>query len=165
MARGGFASRATDASSRAMSERFTVGGPLRLLIGLGLALAAGGLVDLGRRLEWGVAWTAWIPATVLVLIATHLARRLRLTLEGESLTIETGWVFRRGVELRLAGAELELVQMAGMWAVVLRKGAREMPLALWLTRRRADALVAWLDRATPGGPLPRRERPRPAGDR
>ena len=148
-----------------MPERFTVGGPLRLLIGLGLALLAGGLVALGQRLEWGVAWTAWVPATVIILIASHLARRLVLTLENESLTIETGWLFRRGVELRLAGAELELVHTAGMWAVVLRKGPREMPLALWLTRRRADALLAWLDRGSPDGPLPRRERARPAGDR
>ena len=148
-----------------MGERFTVGGPLRLLMGLGLALLAGGLIDLGRRLEWGVAWTAWVPATVLFLIATHLARRLALTLEGEALTIETGWIFRRGVELRLAGAELELVHTAGLWAVVLRNGPREMPLALWLTRARADALVAWMDRAAPNGPLPRRVRARPERDR
>jgi len=148
-----------------MSERFTVGGPLRLLIGLLLALLAGGLVALGRGLEWGVAWTAWVPATLIVFIAAHLARRLVLSVAGDALTVETGWLFRRAVELRLAGAELELVHMAGLWAVVLRKGPREMPLALWLTRRRADALVAWLDAATPGGPLPRRERPRPAGDR
>lgn len=148
-----------------MPEPFIVGGPLRLLVGLVLALLAGGLVALGRGLEWGVAWTAWVPAVGIVLIAAHLARRLVLTAGDGSLTVETGWLFRRATELRLAGAELELVPTAGLWAVVLRKGPREMPLALWLTRRRAEALVAWLDRAAPEGPLPRRERPRPAGDR
>ncbi len=148
-----------------MPTHFTVGGPLRLLAGLALALLAGALVALGQRLEWGVAWTAWVPATVIILIASHLARRLVLTITADALTVETGWLFRRGVDLRLAGAELELVHTAGLWAVVLRKGTREMPLALWLTRRRADALVDWLDQVAPGGPLPRRERARPDRDR
>lgn len=147
-----------------MPATFVIGGAGRLLVGLLLAITASALLSLGADLDWGVAWTTWLPALALLLVGVHLVRRVVLRRTEGGFDLETGWLFRRGTHLTLAGFELELVPTAGLWAVVLHRRGRELPLATWLTRRRADALAAWLDAAA-GAPLPRRERPKPAGDR
>ncbi len=143
---------------------FVVGSWARLLVGLALAMVAGLLLQLGRGLDWGMAAIFWVPALVLILPAMHLVRRTRLVAEIDGITLETGWLFRRGWTFRLSEAEVEFIPTAGWWAVVLRRRGNRVTLATWMRRRRAEALGQWLD-AVSGSPLPRVEGERPAGDR
>lgn len=142
---------------------FHVGSWMRLATGLLLATIAGCLLALGQRLDWGMAWICWVPAFVLMLPALTLVRRTSLVAEIDGFTLVTGWLFRRGYRFGLAGAELEFVLTAGWWTVVFHRKGNHIPLASWLTRRRAEALATWLD-AVSGTPLPRTEAARPERD-
>lgn len=143
---------------------FTIGGPVRFLIGLVIAITAGLLIHVGRGLDWGLAWICFVPAAVLILPAITLVRRTRLVPEVNGITIETGWLFRRGWLFSLADASLEFVETAGLWAVILCRNGNRIPLATWVRRSTAERLAAWLD-AVAGMPLPRAEAEKPRGDR
>lgn len=147
-----------------MAERFVIGGPLRLVTGLLLAGISGLLVSLGHRLDWGMPVIFWVPAVVLLLPAFHLVRRIVLVAGEGHIDVESGFLFRRAWRFSLTGGELEIVTTAGLRTVVLHKGEHEIPLATWLTSRRAEALCAFVD-ATAGAPLPRRAGRVPEADR
>jgi hypothetical protein len=138
-----------------VNETFVIGGPLRLLTGLGLAIGAGALIRLGQPLDWGLAWMAWIPAGLLVMIAMTLVRRTTLRLNGNKVDNESGWLWRRSWSIDLTGASLELVPTSGLWTVIIHRQGRELPLAAWLPLGRAEKLLAWLDQVAPDGAWPR----------
>jgi len=147
-----------------MTSRFVIGGPLRLVIGLALAGVSGLLASLGQRLDWGMAWILWVPAVIMLIPAFHLVRRIVLVAAEGQLDIESGFLYRRAWRFALAGGEVEIVPTIGLYSVVLHKHEHEIPLATWLTRRRAEALCAYLDTSL-GSPLPRRASPVPEADR
>lgn len=136
-----------------------IGGPRRLLAACMLAMLSLALTALGLRLDWGLAWLAWVPAAALLLPALALAQRRAIERAGDRLEVTDGWCFRRTTVWPLAGAELELAPAGGGWAVVLHRGGRELVLASWLSRATAERLAALLS------DLPRRPPRRPAGDR
>lgn len=145
----------------AEAHTFTIGGPLRLSLGLLIAILAGALINVGRHLDWGLAWVLYVPAAAALIVSLNLVRRTSLRLADLSIELESGWFWRRCWRVNLAESQVELVPTAGMWSVVLHRGEREIPLALWLGRQRAEALVAWLDRAAPGGAWPKFQRASP----
>lgn len=146
------------------AQRLVIGGPGRTALGVACAALAGALIALGLRLDWGVAWTAFVPAGTLLLLAITLVRRTVLRADDGWLDIERGWFYRRALRLRLdADSVLEAVPTAGLRAVILHRKGREHVLATWLTAERAEALLVWIDAAAPT-PLPRTQRPPPAGD-
>jgi hypothetical protein len=149
---------------RCMAERFVIGGPWRLASGFLLAAAAAALANLGYRLEFGLSWVLWILAAVLLFPALHLVRRTALIVDQGNIDIEAGFLFKRSWRFALQGAELEIVPTAGLNTVVLHKRGHEIPLASWLSRRRANALCTFID-ATLDAPLPRRASRKPEGDR
>lgn len=142
-----------------------VDGPLRWMAGLVLAGVAAGLALGAGRLEYGIGWTALVPAAVLMLPAAALLQRRRLLAADGRLEVHSGWLMRRCWSLPLAGAELEVVPTAGLCAVVLHVGGRETALATWVGAGRACRLCAWLDGLHPAGAFPRRAPTLPAGDR
>lgn len=147
-----------------MSERHVIGGPWRLFCGLALAGVSGFLANLGSRLDWGMAWIAWVPAVVLLLPAFHLVRRVALVVDAGHLDIESGFFFRRAWRFALAEAELEIVPTAGLNVVILHKRGREIPLASWVSRRRAEAICAFIE-SNAGTTIPRRASRKPEADR
>ena len=141
-----------------------IGGPLRWGLG-GLLLASSFAVLLASGgLEYGVGWTAVVPAVLLLLPAGQLLRRIHLRIVDGRIEVEQGWLFRRCWALPLAGAELELMPTAGLRAVLLHGAGRTTPLATWVLPATAETLAAWLDAHAPGGPLARRSTTPPAGD-
>jgi hypothetical protein len=142
-----------------------VDGPLRWAAGLALAAAAAALVLGAGHLEYGIGWTALVPAAVLLLPAGALLQRRRLVVAGGRIEVHSGWLMRRCWSLPLAGAELEVVPTAGLCAVVLHAGGRETALAAWVGAGAARRLCAWLDAHHPAGAFPRRSTALPAGDR
>lgn len=143
----------------------TVGGPLRWAVGGLLAAVAAALALGAGHLEYGIGWTALVPAAVLLLPAGALLQRRRLVVAGGRIEVHTGWLMRRCWSLPLAGAELEVVPTAGLCAVVLHAGGRETALAAWVGAGAARRLCAWLDVHHPTGAFPRRASALPAGDR
>jgi hypothetical protein len=145
-------------------DRFTIGGPLRAA--LGLVLLAGSIAVLwrSRSIDWGVAWTAIVPALVLMIPAWALLQRRVLRWDQGALRIIDGWLWRRELSLRIVAdqAWIDVVTTAGLRAVVLHVGNHQHPLATWITRRRADQLCEWLQ-ACAG--LPCRTAPLPERDR
>jgi hypothetical protein len=141
------------------AQTFTIGGPLRLSLGLLIAVLAGSLINIGRYLDWGLAWIMYIPAVAALMVALNLVRRTRLRLNDQSIELETGWLWRRSWRVNMSDSQIELVPMSGLWSVVVHRGDREFPLALWLGRRRAEALITWLDQAAPDGAWPKYTRP------
>ena len=145
---------------------FAVGSPARLLLGLGLLAAAFTCLRVATGLEFGIGWTAVIPAALLVLPALALLRRRRLIVIANGLALEDGWLWRRRLDLPLTGREeLELVPTAGLRAVVLHRANREAILATWLSVAEAQRLAEWLDAQHPEGRWPRRDPRKPIGDR
>ncbi|MCS6969564.1 MAG: hypothetical protein NZ552_00905 [Planctomycetes bacterium] len=127
-----------------------IGGWRRLLASGALALAAVALLALGWRLDWGLAWIAWLPAFVLLLPALALAQRRVIERRGAQLLITDGWLFRRCQAWPLSGAELEILPAGGAWVVILHVAGRELVLASWIRRSTAERLAAAL------GDVPRR---------
>ena len=146
-------------------HRFHVGSPLRAGLGLLLVTASAAVLWTSRTIELGIAWTAVIPAVVLLVPALGLLQRRVLTSDGERLTITSGWLWRRAVELPLSDAELEVLPTAGLVAVVLHRQGRAWPLATWILPATARRLAGWLDGLAAGGALPRRSVALPSGDR
>jgi hypothetical protein len=142
-----------------------VHGPLRWLAGALLAALAAVLALGAGRLEFGIGWTALVPAAALLVPAAALLQRRRLTISGGRIEVHSGWLMRRCWSLPLDRAELELVPTAGLCAVVLHAGGRETALATWIGAGRAGRLCAWLDAHHPAGAFPRRACPPPPGDR
>jgi hypothetical protein len=133
----------------------------RHLLGCALLAISAKLLFFGRDLDWGVGWTTWIPALVLLIPASALLRRSVLRRDRHHVSIESGWLWRRVFSVRLEG-ELEVLPTAGLRAVILHQRGREVALATWISAATATRLLAWLDEATP---LPRRAPLIPAGDR
>jgi len=109
-------------------------------------------------LEFGIGWTAVIPALVLGLPGAALTRYRVLERTGDRLCITDGWWWRRAYETSLAGSTLERVPTAGLWAVVLRREQHEVTLATWVRASTATAISQALD-------LPLTTAARPAADR
>ena len=82
-----------------------------------------------------------------------------------SIDIETGRMWRRARSLNLQECSLELVQMAGMWALIVHRGGREYPLLTWAGRAQVEAAMVFLDQVAPAGQWPRRLREKPTWDR
>lgn len=146
-------------------ERIVIGGPLRLGLAVVLYAVALALGGLGLRLDWGIAWMAWLPAAVLLLPAVALAGRTEIRRTGSGLERHQGWLFRRILTLAVAGSELEILPAGGAWVVLLHRGNTGLTLASWVSRRRAEAVAALCDRAHPDGAVPRRVPRKPDGDR
>ncbi len=148
------------------APRFVLGSPVRAAIGALLLLSAAAVLWTARTVDWGVAWTAVIPSLALLVPGWGLLQRRVLTWHDGVLTCSDGWLWRRAVTLRTAGAELEIVPTAGLTAVVLHRAGSAWPLATWIRRGTAQRLADWLDGLDPGaGPLPRRATRLPDGDR
>ena len=144
-----------------MPTTFAISTWPRHLLGLGLVAISFKLLFFGRTIDWGVGWTTWVPALILLLPALSLLQRSVLRLNAGTLSLESGWLWRRVMSVRLEG-ELEVVPTAGLRAVVLHQHGREVALATWVTAHTANRLLHWLDATTP---LPRRVAQVPAGDR
>lgn len=142
-----------------MPGTLRIHGPGRLLCGTGLLALAVLLLVVGWRLDWGVAWTAWIGAASLLLAAPALLERRRLRLGPEAVEIETGWLVRHQERLPLAKAEVEIVITASLRTVLLHHAGGETVLASWLTPSQAERLCQGL------GDLPRRCPRLPVADR
>jgi hypothetical protein len=138
--------------------RVTLGSPLRAFLGLLLLTVAAGVVLVTHDLEFGIGWTAVIPALVLGLPGAALTRRRVLERTGDRLCITDGWWWRRAYETSLAGAALERVPTVGLWAVVLRREQQEVTLATWVQASTATTISQALD-------LPLTTAPGPAADR
>ena len=146
-------------------RNFTIGSPLRIVIGLMLMSAAGIVLLVSRTIDWGVAWTAVIPAVVLLIPAWALLQRTTLTWKDGSITITTGWLWRRALVITTTDTELELLPTAGLMAVVLHRGNNAHPLATFVLPRTASHLAAWLDGHHPTGAFPRQQPQLPEADR
>lgn len=136
-----------------------IGGPRRLAAALILGGCAAALILLGFRLGWGIGWMAWIPALALLVPASALAARRQLRRADGRLEISDGRLSKRILVLDPTGGELELLPIAGAWAVVLHRDGREWALATWVGRATAERVAGLC------GDLPRRTARRPAGDR
>ena len=145
-------------------KQFRIGSLRRSAIGLLLVATAGSLLWHGRTIDWGVGWTIWVPAVVLLIPGVSLLRRRVLRIVDDRLQIEQGWLWRRVWSVRLDG-ELEVLPTAGFRAVILHQGGHEIALATWVTAGTASQLAQWLDGRRPGGGFPRREAQIPTGDR
>ncbi len=150
-----------------VAERFVIGSVWRALLGLALWLVAIGILSHAHGLEFGIGWTALVPALVLTLPATALLRRRVLRLrqvDGQyRLSIDDGWLWRRAMELPLGDSELELLPTAGLRAVVLHRRGGSVAVATWIGAGRAHRLIGWLESAV--GPMPRRTPSLPVNDR
>jgi hypothetical protein len=153
---------ATQAGEVAASQ--TVGSWWRLGLGLWLGGCAGAIISVTFRLEFGIGWTALVPAVALLVPAAGLCRRRTLRVAGDRLLIEDGWLLRRAWAFGLDEATLEVVPTAGFTALVLHRRGVGVPLATWVSRRRAEALAAWLSSVAPA-PLAVSEGEKPSGDR
>ena len=148
-----------------MSDSFTIGSPLRAALGLVLLAGATAVLLVSRSIDWGVAWTAVIPAVVLMIPAWALLQRQTLSWNDDKITITKGWLWRRAITFKTTQAELELLPTAGLMAVVLHRGTSTHPLATFVLPRTAQQLATWLDRHHPGGAFPRRQPCLPEADR
>jgi len=144
---------------------FAVHGPGRILIGLTLGAASGLCLWVGAGLGFGIAATLWVPALLVLVPASALVQRRRLTASAGSLVVETGWLWRHERHCRLAGANVVIIPTAGLRAVVLAvPGGGEVPLATWVRAATAERLLEWLD-AGAGVRLPRVHADAPIQDR
>ena len=143
------------------ASALVIGGPLRAVIGVGLWLVALVLVLGAGPLEFGIGWTALVPAFTLSMPATALLRRRSLTITGTTLEVVDGWLWRRAMTIALIGSEqpeaargaersgkvlweVEVIPTAGLRAVVLHRQSRSWPVATWVAGSTADRLVEWL---------------------
>lgn len=143
----------------------TLGSPLRAGLGLLVLAAAITVLLISRTIDWGVAWTAVIPALVLLIPAQALLQRCTLSWTDATLTITRGWLWRRALVIATDDTELELLPTAGLMAVVLHRHGRAQPLATFVLPSTARRLARWLDARHPHGAFPRRAVAIPAGDR
>jgi hypothetical protein len=149
----------------AMPDPLVIGGPLRLVSGLALLAIALAVAAIGLGWGWGIGWMAWVPAAVIALPASALCARRELRRVPEGIERIDGRLWRRGLVLAIAEAEVEVLPTAGLYAVVYHRAGREWPLAVWVTRSGAERVLAWLDAVHPEGRWPRREAREVARDR
>ena len=136
----------------------TVGSPLRWSLGIILLALAGVVILATHDLEFGIGWTAVIPALLLGVPGASLLRRRVLSRDGGVLSITEGWLWRRCRCVPLEGARLVAVPTAGLLAVVLWRDGRETALATWVRRPTALAIADLTG-------LPLEDAPRPETDR
>lgn len=148
-----------------MSDSFTIGSPLRAALGMVLLGGAISVLMVSRTIDWGVAWTAVIPAVALIVPAWALMQRQTLSWTDGKITVTSGWLWRRAMEFKTTQAELELLPTAGLMAVVLHRGASAHPLATFILPRTAQKLATWLDQHHPGGAFVRKNLHLPEADR
>jgi hypothetical protein len=118
-----------------------------------------------RTIDWGVAWTAAIPAFFALIPAWSLLQRRVVSWDAGQLTVTDGWLWRRAMAVTVGDSALEIVPTAGFRAVVLHRGGHSWPLATWLWPGTAERLATWCDQQHPAGAFPRRLTTLPAGDR
>ncbi len=123
------------------------------------------MVLMSEELDWGISATTLVPACVFVIISFHLMSRKILTLNEDSLEIEIGWLWRRCHEIKLEQCSLELAPMAGLWVVVLRASKRVIPIATWVSKKRAELIMNFIDQVAPQGQWPRHAFERSEWDR
>lgn len=136
----------------------TIGSPLRWGLGFTMLALAGVVVLATHDLEFGIGWTAVIPALLLGVPGAALLRRRVLGREGSFVTITDGWLWRRCWRVSLDGARLMRVPTAGLSAVVLWRDGRETALATWVRRPTATAIANLTD-------LPLEDEAPPTADR
>jgi hypothetical protein len=144
--------------------RFVINSRWAPVVGFLLVVVSAAMLVIGQGIDWGVGWTTWVPAVILLIPAAALIRRRVVVVDEGGIVLESGWLWRRARVFPADRLELELLPTAGRWAVVLHRDGREFALATWLSRERAEALCAILDHA-PAGPWPRRETGLPSADR
>jgi hypothetical protein len=147
------------------AAHFTIGSPLRAMLGVLLLCAASSVLLVSHTIDWGVAWTAVIPALALLIPAWALLQRKTLTCANGKLLITSGWLWRRAIEFKTTDAELELLPTAGLMAVVLHRGTSAQPLATFVLPSTAQRLATWLDEQHPQRAFPRQKPLLPEGDR
>ncbi|MDA3961098.1 MAG: hypothetical protein PF961_09930 [Planctomycetota bacterium] len=128
--------------------RFRIGGFGRRVLGWLVIMGACAAVAFSRHLDWGMSPIVWVPALCLLPIGFGLkATRVLALHEGARLVIRSEGLFKRSREVPISpAAEIEVVPTAGLRAVVLHQDGHEVPIATWVTAKRAEALVAWLER-------------------
>ena len=149
----------------AIDQPFVLGSPLRAALGLLLLSGSAVVLLTARSIDWGVAWTAVIPATLLLLPAWSLLQRRVVSWDDGRLTVTDGWLWRRATEVTVGPSALEILPTAGLRAVVLHRNGHSWPLATWLWPGTAERLAAWCDRHHPTGAFPRHAPQLPLGDR
>lgn len=147
------------------SHTFTIGSPLRVGVGLTLLSSSAIVLLISRTIDWGVAWAAVIPALVLLIPGWALLQRTTLVVNGNQITITTGWLWRRALVNTTMDATLELLPTAGLMAVVMHRGTKANPLATFILPRTAHRLATWLDQHHPTGAFPRLLPTLPEADR
>lgn len=141
-----------------MQERFPLHGLMRVIIGAILVVIALVMVWASDDLGWGIAATTIVPAIFIAIPGLSLLKRKVLILREQGVELEVGWLWRRCQYVSLEGAQLELVPMTGLWAVAVHKEqGRPYPLALWVKRSKAEAVLAFLDQIAPQGEWPRKQ--------
>jgi hypothetical protein len=135
-----------------------VGGPLRGGLGALLLAMAAGTVLVTHDLEFGIGWTAVVPACILGLPGAALLSRRTVARVADRIEIVDGWCWRRAWSLPAAHARLELLPTAGLWAVILHSSAGSRPLGTWIRHTTATRLAAEVG-------LPLETAPGPAADR
>ena len=120
------------------------------MLGALLLLLAAALLLISRSIDWGVAVMVWLPGLLLLLPARTLLAHWSLTFVDGTLIVRRGW---RQHTVPLAGQSLVVAPMMIGSAVLLHNGEQHCPLATWISRRKCEALLAWLDQKY--GPLPR----------
>ena len=148
-----------------MASRIALHGPIRISIGLLLAATSLSMLFASESIDWGVAATTVVPALCLMVPALSCLKRKVILIDADGLAIETGWLWRRCQQLSLQDIQLEVLPMAGLWALILHRNERRWPLALWSARKTVDRLAQALDAQAPDGAWPRIQHQAAAWDR
>lgn len=138
-----------------MPRQIALHGPIRLGIGFVLAAISVSMLLASESIDWGVAATTVVPALCLMVPALSCLKRKVIRIEAGRLEIETGWLWRRCQQLSLTDIQLEIVPMAGLWALIIHRQERRWPLALWSARATVERLAQALDEQAPDAAWPR----------
>ena len=153
------------ADQPAATHRVAISHPLGNLIGFVLGVSIIFLFMASYSIDWGVGWMVWVPAALAIIPASALMRRRILWRRDGYFDLETGWIMRRARSFPGDDLRIELLPMAGLWAVVVHRGSSAWPIATWVSRGRAERVIALLDSTAPEGNWPRWETPLPEADR
>lgn len=148
-----------------MHDTFHVHGPIRFGIGFLLISVACWLVLSAHDLGWGLSYSVIVPACALMFPGLALMKRKVLRLRENTVEVETGWLWRRARSLNLTDCSVEMLPMAGLWAVIVHRGEYEYPLLTWVGKKQAKSVLQFLDQTAPEEQWPRHQRERAQWDR